>query len=511
MSSNIYSKYKKLIKRSKDLAVLASAQAIINWDMETLMPPKAVSLRSEQLALLSQINHEISTASETGRLLNTILQSSQYDLLGEIEKRNIYLIKKNYDEQTKLPTKLVSDMAKQQTISINKWKKAKLAKNFSILKPELEKLVSLNKEAAEILMKVKDTRTAYDALIDIFEPQMTSKTITTVFAELQYGLKKLMLKIENSSNRPDTTALHRKVQVEKQKKISRILAKCLGYDITTTAAAGRIDETEHPFTTGYYDDVRITTHYYSDKFSSSIFSVMHEIGHALYEQGLPQEWKYQPVGSACSSGIHESQSRLYENTIGRSIEFWTTVFPMIKKIALSGLANLELEKFIRAVNAVESSKIRIESDEVTYNLHIIIRFEIEKALFEDKIKVSELPTIWNQKYEEILGVTIENDSEGVLQDTHWASGLYGYFPSYALGNIYTGQIINAIYLNNKNWRNELKQGSLDAIRKWLNDNIYSKGNLYNPEELIKKATGTSLTVKPYMKYLLEKYRNIYSF
>ena len=511
MSATVHSNYKKLIKKSKDLVVLGSAQAIISWDMETMMPPKAVNLRSEQLALLSQINHKISTSPQIGKLLNNILQNNQYDSLNEIEKRNVYLIKKNYDEQTKLPTKLVSEIAKQQAITINTWKKAKAAKNFSMFKPELEKLTILNKKAAEILMKVKETKTAYDALIDIFEPKMTSETIAKVFAKLQKGLETLLEKIEKSSNPQITDVLRQKVQVEKQREIAKILVETLGYEVGTSNAAGRIDETEHPFTTGYYDDVRITTHYYPDNFPSSIFSVLHETGHALYEQGLPQEWKYQPIGIACSSGIHESQSRLYENIIGRSAEFWTTVFPKLKRIASPDLATLELNKFIHSINAVKPSKIRIESDEVTYSLHIIIRFQIEKDLFGDKITVAELPSFWNQKYKEILGVKIENDSEGVMQDTHWASGLYGYFPSYALGNIYTGQIINAIHQSNQNWRDELKQGSLDTIRKWLSNNIYNNGNLYNPADLIKKATGTELTVQPYLQYLQEKYCTLYAF
>jgi carboxypeptidase Taq len=299
--------------------------------------------------------------------------------------------------------------------------------------------------------------------------------------------------------------LHQEVPVEKQKLIARALAQTLGYDVTSPNAGGRIDETEHPFTTGYYDDVRITTHYHPDSFASSIFSVLHETGHALYEQGLPQEWKYQPVGSPCSMGLHESQSRLYENVIGRSREFWTSVLPKIKALAAHSLSNLELDKFVHAVNAVQPSKIRIEADEVTYSLHIIIRFQMEKDLFAGKVAVEELPSLWNQKYKETLGVNVENDTEGVMQDTHWASGLYGYFPTYALGNIYTGQIMGAIQRENAAWRSELAQGNLNNIRKWLADNIYSYGNLYDPADLIKKATGTALTVKPYLAYLNEKY------
>ncbi len=509
MTTDIKTAYKKLIELNKNLTIFSTAQAIISWDMETMMPPKAVNMRSEQLSLLSQIHHKMNTNPKIGKLLNSIIQNSNFDILNEVEKRNTHLIKKNYDEQTKLPAKLVTQISKQQAITVNIWKKAKASKNYNAYKSELEKLVALNMDAANILMEVKQTKTPYDALIDIFEPKMTSETIAKIFTELEQGLKILLTKIESAPKQHSDIILSKKVSVEKQKEISKLLTKTLGYDTTTSEASGRIDETEHPFTTGYYDDVRITTHYYPNKITSSLFSVLHETGHALYEQGLPQGWKYQPVGSPASSGIHESQSRLYENLIGRSTEFWNSLFPKIRAIAASEFSNIELDQFIHAINVVKPSKIRIESDEITYSLHIIIRFQIEKDLFAGKVKVNELPVVWNQKYKEMLNVEIENDSEGVMQDTHWASGLYGYFPSYALGNIYSGQMLNAIEKSNPNWHSQLAQGNLEPIRSWLTNNIYNKGNLYDPADLVKKATGSGLTVKPYLNYLQDKYSVIY--
>jgi carboxypeptidase Taq len=511
MSTNIHSAYKKLLQRNKDLIILQSTEDIIHWDMETMMPPKAVSLRSEQLALLSRIKHKMSTSPETGKLLNAIQANPNYDTLSETQKRNIHLIKKTYDEQTALPEKLVAETAKQQAITVNTWKKAKAAQNYALLKPELEKLVNLNRKTAEILMKVKATATPYDALIDIFEPKMTTATITTIFNQLQKGLTALLEKIQNAPNQPDTTILRQCVPVETQRKITKALTETLGYDTTSPNAAGRIDETEHPFTTGYYDDVRITTHYYPNNFTSAIFSTLHEAGHALYEQNLNQKWKYQPIGTAASSGFHESQSRFIENIIGRSREFWTSFLPKLKKIASPSLASLELDSFIHAINAVKPSKIRIEADEVTYCTHIIIRFQIERDLFGNKIEVNQLPETWNQKYEENLGLRIENDSEGVMQDTHWASGLYGYFPSYALGNIYSGQIIARIKKDIQDWRSQLAQGNLENIKGWLVKNVHSHGDLHDPAELIKKITGKKLDAKPYLGYLEEKYSALYGF
>ncbi|NLE06634.1 MAG: carboxypeptidase M32, partial [Crenarchaeota archaeon] len=430
MGIDVKSAYRKLLEKNKDVIVLGNAQCIINWDMETMMPPSGVNMRSEQLSLLSRINHEMSTAPEIRNLLDE-LTKNQDNSLNEVEKRNVELIKKNYEEQTKLPSKLVSEISRQQAITVNTWKKAKAAKNFAAFRPELEKLVELDKEAANILMDVKQTKTPYDAFIDIYEPKMTSDEITKIFSELEKDLKIILSKIMATKPQSDVILSNQIIPIDKQRTIAQLLTETVGYDIISPNAAGRLDETEHPFTTGYYDDVRITTHYHPKNFTSSVFSILHEAGHALYEQGLPQEWKYQPVGAPASMGIHESQSRLHENIIGRSTHFWTSLLPKIKEIIKPSLADIELEKFVSLINTVKPSKIRIESDEVTYSLHIIIRFQIEKDLFAGKIKVNELPVVWNQKYEEVLGVQIENDSEGVMQDTHWASGLFGYFPSYA--------------------------------------------------------------------------------
>ena len=319
-----------------------------------------------------------------------------------------------------------------------------------------------------------------------------------------------MSKIQNAPQQPDTSILHQNVPVETQRKIATTLAQTLGYDTTSPNAAGRIDETEHPFTEGYYDDVRITTHYYPNDFASSIFSVLHETGHALYDENLNPEWKYQPIGTHCSMGIHESQSRFVENIIGRSREFWTSFLPKLKQLAPT-LQNIELDPFIHAINTVKPSKIRIESDEVTYNLHIIIRFQIEQNLFADKIKVNELPETWNQNYHELLGLKIENDAEGVMQDTHWPSGYFGYFPSYTLGNIFSGQLLDKIKQEIPNMRTQLAEGNLLSVTKWLAENVHAQSNLHDPAELIKKITGNQLDAKPYLAYLREKYGTLYGF
>ncbi len=505
------SNYDKLLAKSKDVTVLQTIESLVNWDMETKMPPKAINLRSQQLAMLSQIEHRMSTDPEIEALLSKIEKHPDRNSLNEIQKRNVHLIRKLYDEQTKLPEKLVVETARQQAIAVDVWKKAKAAKNYSMFKPELEKLLNLRKQAADILMKVKGTKTPYDALIDVFEPKMTVEMIAKVFTELRQGLMAILKKCQGASNRPETSFLNRKVSDETQRQISNELAKFLHYDIDSPKAGGRIDETEHPFTTGYYDDVRITTHYYETNIASSLFSVLHEGGHAMYEQCLKPEWMFQPVGTSGSYGFHESQSRFIENIIGRSREFWTYFYPKLKQLTGNTFKNVALDSFVRAINEVKPSKIRVEADEVTYCLHVIIRFEIEQELLANKITVKDLPDLWNRKYMNYLGVKIDNDSEGVMQDTHWASGYFGYFPTYALGNIYSGQILRKLEKEIPNWRAQIAQGNFLNAKKWLTENVHTHGNLYEPAALIEKIVGEPINVKPYLEYLDKKFAWVYDY
>ncbi len=511
VSSKLISKYKQLMEKYKNIVIFQSAVSILHWDMETKMPPKGIRLRSQQMALLSQIGHKMMTDPEIGKLIDEIMSHSEYESLNQVQKRNVHLIKKEYDEQTALPEKLVVETARQRIITIDVWKKAKAAKDFSMFKPELKKLFKLRKEAAEILMEVKNTPTPYDALIDMFEPKITSGMITRIFDRLKDGLTSLIEKCLSSPMKPDASFLKRRIPIDTQRKISVELARFIGYDVESKEAGGRIDETEHPFTTGYYHDVRITTHYYEDNWASSVFSVLHEGGHALYEQNLPAEWIYQPIGTACSFGFHESQSRFVENIIGRSPEFWTYFLPKLNTVTGNAFADVDLDTFVRGINEVKPSKIRVEADEVTYCLHIIIRFEIERDLFAGKLVVEELPQVWNEKYKKYLDVEIKNDSEGVMQDTHWASGLFGYFPSYALGNIYSGQLLEKMQMDIPDWRKQLAEGSFNGIKQWLAKNVHSYGNLYDPADLIKIITGKEINVQHYLSYLNWKFSKLYGF
>jgi len=497
--------------KAKDVLILNTIESLAHWDMQTKMPPKAVNLRSQQLGMLSQIEHRMSTDPEIEKLLTTIEKNADYGNLNELQKRNVYLVRKLYDEQTKLPEKLVVETARQQAIAVNTWKKAKAAKDYAMFKPELKKMLDLRRQAADILMEVKHTKTPYDALIDIFEPKMTADMIAKLFAELREGLVKILRKCQSAPKQPDVSLLNRKVSIDVQRKISSELAKFMDYDVDSPKAGGRIDETEHPFTTGYYDDVRITTHYYEDNLASSLFSILHEGGHAIYDQNLKPEWMYQPIGTSCSLGFHESQSRFVENIVGRSREFWTYFYPKLQQLTGNTFKDVSLDSFVRAINQVRPSKIRVEADEVTYCLHVIIRFEIEQTLIPGKVSVDELPQIWNQKYKDYLGVTIEHDSEGVMQDTHWASGYFGYFPTYALGNIYSGQLLTKLEKDQPNWKQQITQGNFKNVKQWLTQNVHSHGDLYDPPVLIKKIIGEQINAKPYLTYLDKKYQWIYGY
>jgi carboxypeptidase Taq len=344
--------YDELLSRNRSYIVLGGVQGMVEWDMETKMPPKGIGLRSEELSLLSQVSHRMLVDPRIGELLSAIEKDGGYGTLSEVERRNVHLIKKGCDEETKLPERLVMEAARQKALTVDSWKKAKAARDFSAFKPDLEKMLALSKEVASILKEVKGTSTPYDALIDRFEPKMTAADISPIFSDLRKGVIDVMNKCLSSPHQPDTRLLQRRVPIDVQREIAVSLSNFLLYDVVSKQAGGRIDETEHPFTTGYYDDVRITTHYFEELPVSSIFSVMHEAGHATYEQNLRRDWMYQPVGTACSFGFHESQSRFAENMVGRSKEFWSFYLPRLNELTKGTFADVGLDAFVKAINAV---------------------------------------------------------------------------------------------------------------------------------------------------------------
>ncbi|MFW9778881.1 MAG: carboxypeptidase M32 [Candidatus Heimdallarchaeota archaeon] len=499
---SVQSAYKELLALYREYEILNQAVSILEWDFETYMPEKGVDQRSEQLALLAALVHDRITNPHIGELLNEVKASSEYEFMNSYEKRNIYLLERDHTKAIRLPREFIEEYARQTTIGVHIWKRAKKEKNFEIFKPELKKIIELVKKRASLLDPEK---APYNVLLDEYEPGMTQEVYTQIFQDLKIGLLPIIEKCVTAPNKPDPTVLRRNCPISIQRKLSEDLSSVVDYDLTR----GRIDETEHPFTTGYMDDVRITTHYYEDDFTNSFFSVLHEAGHGIYEQNLDSELKYQPVGASASYGLHESQSRLIENVIGRSPEFWDFYYPRLIQHTGNLFKDLEPQILYRAINNVQRSKIRVEADEMTYCLHIIIRFEIERDLMAGKIKVDQLPEIWNKKYKDYLGVEIQNDSEGVMQDTHWAGGLLGYFPTYALGSLYNAQMLHSIKKDLTDYSDLLRKGNLSPIILWLKEKIHSQGKLYDPSEFIERITGESMNAKYFLEYLEEKYSSIY--
>ena len=495
--------YNELLARAKEIKGWGSINALLGWDFETYMPSGATNQRSYQLSLIKSLIHKKMTDPEIANQLEKIMASAEYNEMSAVEKRNIYLIKKAYDEQTKLPPELVEKIARQYAIATATWKKAKKNKDYSIFKPELQITFDLIKEKAKYLNPDKKP---YDVLLDLYEPGISREIIQKLFDPLKKGLIPLIKKCVEA-DQVDLSFLQRKVPIDIQRKISAKLMDFLEYDLQY----GRLDETEHPFTTGIYDDVRICTHYFENNSMSSFYSVLHEAGHAIYEQNLPEAWRWMPVGEMCSMGIHESQSRVFENIIGRSEEFWKYFLPIFKNITGKTFEDIDLSTMLRAVNNVKPSKIRIEADEVTYSLHVILRFEIEQMLFADQVSISELPQVWNEKMDEYFGLQIEHDSEGVMQDTHWAIGAFGYFPDYVLGNIYDGMFLEKLGKEHQGWLEEICNGSINTILNWMIDNVHHNGNLMDPVDLVKHVTGKDINSRPFISYLEEKMKKIYNF
>ena len=497
-------KYNLLLAKVKEIQVIGQIQGIIGWDTEVMMPKKGVIQRSDQQAYLAGLAHSKITNPEIGKLLEEIKAHLDYEKLSDYEKRNVYLIQRDYDRSTKLPPEFVAEFAKESVISTEKWKEARKKNDFKLFQPHLEKMFEMAKKHANYL---NPDFPPYEVLLDLFEPGMTVEQYNKIFNPLRDSTVELIQKCVNSSKQPDTSLVKRNVPIAIQEKLSLDVLPLLNYDLDR----GRLDTAAHPFTSGNYDDVRITTRYFEDDFTSSFFAVMHEGGHGCYDQNLLSELRYQPIGNYCSMGIHESQSRFYENILGRSKSFWSYYFPRFKEIMEGRFDDVEYEDFIRAINIVKPDLIRVEADEVTYNLHIILRFELERDLFEGKIQISDLPDLWKKKMLDTLGVAVETDSDGVLQDIHWSGGAFGYFPTYTLGNVYGAQFFAKLVEEIPDWNVRLEKGEVNVLTDWVTKNVQVKGNIYDPPELVNVVTGEYPNPKYLIDFLNKKYSELYGF
>ena len=490
-----------LKEQLKTMNYLGSTLSIVSWDMEVMAPSQAIDYRSEVMGYLSTQYHQLATDSRIGEALEALSSETS---LTQHETKLVENFKDSYEKNKKIPESLQRELTIATSKGSQYWKKAKEQQNYEIFKPYLKQVIDLAIKQAEC---VGYEGHIYNAFLDDFEKGMTVEELDRIFPPLRDGLVALLDKImkakQGEPHHPEG-----EFDKDRQEQLSLMLLDAMGYDYKES---GRVDETEHPFTTSLGPkDVRITTHYYEESIESAIFSSVHEGGHAIYDQNMPHQLAEYGIDEAPSMGIHESQSRFYENIIGRSLSFWRAFYPKLQKI-FPEYQEISLEEFYRIINKVTPSLVRTEADEVTYSLHVIIRYEIEKLMVSGAVSVDELPALWNQKYEEYLGITPPNDSEGLMQDVHWSEALIGYFPSYALGNLYGAQFYHQMKKDIPNVTEQIEAGDLTEIFNWLKTNVHEQGNLYTPAELVERVTGEPLNPQYFLDYLNEKYSRIYHF
>jgi carboxypeptidase Taq len=503
----------RLIELDREAGLLVHIDALLGWDQETYMPPGAVEERSEQIALVQALAHERAVSSEIGDLLAALGSTAETPLgepsLDGRERAYLRVLRRAYDRETKLPASLVSELARATSLSQAAWVEARRSDAFAAFAPWLERIVELKRNQAACLSagSPNSGASAYDALLDLFEPGCTEAFLSSLFAGLRRDLVELLGRVR-SRPQVDGSFLRRPCPVSRQAAISEWLMDEMTYD----RSRGRLDTTAHPFTTTLGSgDVRITTRYLEDDFTSSLFSTVHETGHALYEQGIAPgpSFARTRLHDAASMAIHESQSRLWENVVARSRAFWASRYGRLAELAGSALEGIGLDAFARAVNRVEPSLIRTEADEVTYCLHVILRFELESRLIRGDLAVRDLPEAWSAGMKELLGVAPSSDAEGCLQDVHWSAGLFGYFPSYALGNLYAAQLWSAMRASIPDLEERIAAGELGDLLVWLRKNVHEPGATYLPGELIERASGAKLAASHFTAYLSEKYSRVY--
>ena len=485
--------YQQLLDRTKEITLLRSASQMLEWDEQTYLPAKGVEYRAEQLSYFGAKAHALFTDPLVGEWLEL---SRQAGFPPESDEGvNIREWSRSYERATKLPVQFVEEFERTAALSREAWKQARQAGNFSAFQPHLEKIVSMTIEKAQ---RYGFTTSPYDALLEDYEPGATAGYIAPVFAELKPALKELVQQIDDRSQ---AESLAGNYPVDSQQAFNRIIAKAIGYDF----GAGRIDTTTHPFATslGPFDH-RITARYDEKLFQSSLYGILHETGHALYEQGLRPEAFGTPIGSAVSLGIHESQSRLWENHVGRSRSFWERWYPVAAE-HLPDLKRFGIDQIVRGVQKVAPSFIRVEADEVTYDLHVLLRFEVEIGLIEGKIAVRDLPEIWNAKFEELFGLKVPDNRVGVLQDIHWSMGALGYFPTYSLGNLNAAQLMNFAEEHVAGLTDALAKGQYQPLLNWLRTEVHRPGKKFLPNDLMARVTGEPTRAKYRIEYLRRKY------
>jgi carboxypeptidase Taq len=501
---------KPLTDRLLEIQHLNSAAALLSWDQETYMPPGGGAARADQLATLQTLAHDKLVSAEIeGWLARWVdpatgqVMDQPGDPWDEPSRALLREIWRDFSRARKLPSDFVTRLGRECALAQQVWTEARKKNDFRMFLPNLRTVVALKREEAGYLGY---TATPYDALLDYYEPGMTVARLRPLFDALRARLVPLLEKVVGSSVRIDDSLLFRSYDQPRQVDFGKLVLTAMGYDFDR----GRLDISAHPFTTSFHPtDVRVTTRVYEKELPACLFSCIHEGGHGLYDQGLDPERYGTPLGDPLSLGIHESQSRLWENSVGRSRPFWRCFYPMLQQTFPEQLAEVGLDRFYAVINRVRPSLIRVEADELTYNLHIMLRFEIEQDLVEGRTAVEDLPALWNERMKSYLGIVPERDADGVLQDVHWSLGALGYFPTYTLGNLYAVQFYDQARLELPNLEQEIEGGRLTVLTRWLNQKIHRWGRTFTAEHLVQRVTGKTLSPEPFLSYLEKKYGEIY--
>ncbi|WP_026964499.1 carboxypeptidase M32 [Alicyclobacillus pomorum] len=479
------------------------ALALMYWDLRTGAPRKGHELRAEAIGTLSSKVFRMSTSHQMEEYLNVLSDPSAFAELTPVDQATVREVRKEFDRSKKIPAKRYQEYVVLVSKSESVWEEAKSTGNFEQFRPYLEQVVAMNIEFVGY-WGYKDNK--YDTLLDMYEPGITVKQLDEIFGALRNETVRLLQAIVSSGKKPNVNMFEGHFDVQKQRELSLLMLENIGYDF----GAGRLDETAHPFQTSINRfDTRVTTRFLPNNLRGALFATIHEGGHALYEQGISTNLIGTPLCTGASMGIHESQSRFYENIIGRSREFWEANFQHVQRLFPEAFGDVTLDEFHFAINNVQPSLIRILADELTYNLHIMLRYELEKGLINSQVKVADLPELWREKMKEYLGIIPETDAEGVLQDMHWSGGLFGYFPSYSLGNIYAAQFRNALAKEVPDFMEQVRKGELSGICEWLQNKIHRHGKLLQPADIVQQVTGEPINAKYLVSYLKEKFSPLY--
>ena len=493
-------KLEQLKERLGEVADIDRAASVLSWDQQVNMPPGGNEARGQQLATLSKIAQEKFITDEVGRLIDDLKQ--EVNGADTDEAALVRVAARNYDKARRVPPSFIAEQAIVTSKAFEAWIEARGKSDFSIFQPHLEKVVELVHKYISFFPPADHP---YDTLLDDYEPGMKTADVKLIFDGLRPKQVKLIKAIASSKQVKDDF-LFKKFNEKKLLDFSEKIITGFGYDWNR----GRQDKAPHPFETTFsVNDVRITTRYESDNPLAMLFSTMHEAGHAMYEQGVNPVYDRTPLGGGTSLAVHESQSRMWENLVGRSLPFWEHYYPALKKLFPSQLDGVSLKTFYKAINKVQPSLIRVNADEATYNLHVMLRLELEIGMVDGSIAVKDLPEIWNTKMEEYLGVTPPDDASGVLQDIHWSGGAVGYFSTYALGNLVSVQLWEKINKDIRNLDDQLRKGDFSELLAWLRKNIHQHGQKYEPQQLVEKVTGSKISSGPYVRYLTKKYSEIY--